>query len=88
MTEKPANKVRGFLLYDHLEDRHFFRVYGEVDPATGRKSFTDYNLSAEDIEVTIEATTLSLYECDLEDDKANRLSWSSKYLRKNKDVQS
>lgn len=78
--EKPANKVRGFFLYNPITKRHFFRVYGEVDPKTGRKSFTDYRVSAEDIEVTIEATGLSLYE--VEGDK-NKLDWSSKYLGKN-----
>ena len=71
MIEKPANGVRGFFLYDPFEDQHFFRVYGEVDPKTGRKSFTDYKVLAEDIEVTIESTGLSLYETE----NGNCLNW-------------
>ena len=35
MTEKPAKGMTGFLLYNPFADRHFFRVYGEVDPVTG-----------------------------------------------------
>jgi len=76
-TEKPAEGIRGFFLYSPSLDRNFFRVYGEVDPATGRKSFTDYTVCAEDIEVTLEASGLSLYEGD-----KNRLDWSSRVLGK------
>jgi len=77
MNEKPADGVRGFFLYSPFSHRHFFRVYGEVDPTTGHKTFTDYKVCAEDIEVTIEANGLSLYEGD--EDK-NRLDWSSRVL--------
>lgn len=79
MKETPAEKVRGFFLYNPFTKRHFFRVYGETDPVTGRKSFTDYKVCAEDIEVTIEAGGLSLYEGD---EEKNRLDWSSKVLGK------
>jgi len=80
MTEKPANKVRGFLLYNPITERHFFRIYGEADPKTGRKPFTDYKVCAEDIELTIEATGLALYEVENGDEEKNRLDWSSKVL--------
>lgn len=76
MTEKPAKDVKGFLLYNPITEKYWFRVYGEIDPVTKRKTYTDYALWAEDIEVTINASGLSLYE----DDK-NRLDWSSKLLR-------
>lgn len=86
MTEKPANKVRGFFLYSPFdEDQFFFRVYGEADPATGRKTFTDYKVCAEDVEVTIESGALSFYEIEHGE---NRLDWSSEYLGEKKDVQS
>jgi len=93
MTEKPAKNVRGFFLYSPFSHKHFFRVYGEVDPATGHKTFTDYKVCAEDIEVTIEAGGLALYEVENGDEEKNRLDWSSKVLGPNsigrkKDVQS
>ena len=74
MTEKPANGVEGFFLYDPFEDRHFFRVYGEVDSATGRKSFIDYRMLAEDIKVTIQSNRLSLYETE----NGNCLNWATR----------
>lgn len=83
MTEKPAKQVRGFFLYSPLTERHFFRIYGEKDPVTGRKPFTDYKVCAEDIEVTIEAGGLSLYEVENGDEEKNRLDWSSTVLGKN-----
>lgn len=82
MNEKNAKGVRGFFLYNPFDDRHFFRVYGEVDPATGHKSYTDYKVCAEDIEVTIESNRLALYESEEIDDDTNRLDWSSRALGK------
>ncbi len=76
MNEKSAKNVTGFLLYNPYEEKHFFRVYGEKNPETGRKEYTDYRLSAEDIEVTIKSDDLSLYES--EDDEKNRLDWMSR----------
>ena len=75
MEKKSAKGVQGFLLYDPLKDEHFFRVYGEVDLKTGRKEFTDYNVCAEDIKITIESDDLSLYKSDGD----NRLSWSKTF---------
>lgn len=84
MIEKSAENVRGFFLYNPFDKRHFFRVYGDVDPETGRKSFTDYKVRAEDIEVTIHAGGLSLYESEPADPESvsNKLDWSSEALGK------
>jgi len=75
MTEKPAEGVRGFFLYSPVTKQHFFRVYDNSDPT--KDTFTDYKVCAEDIEVTLECSSLSLYEGD--EDK-NRLDWSSRVL--------
>jgi hypothetical protein len=81
MIEKPAKDVRGFLLYNPITEKHWFRVYGEIDPITNRKTHTDYSLCAEDIEITINAGGLSLYEGEDEFDFGNRLDWSGKVLK-------
>ncbi len=73
MIEKPAKNVRGFFLYNPFTKKHFFRVYDEKD----KRKFTDYKVCAEDIEVTIHAGGLSLYEGE-----SNRLDWSSEALGK------
>lgn len=77
-TIKPAKGAKGFLLYNPFTHRHFFRIY---DPEDKRK-FTDYRLSAEDIEVEILASGLELYEYKDEEEaeKKNRLDWSRKVL--------
>jgi hypothetical protein len=75
MNEKNAEGVRGFLLYNPFDRKYFFRVYDEHD----KRKFTDYKLCAEDIEVTIEAGGLALYESDV---VQNRLDWSSEALGK------
>jgi hypothetical protein len=79
MIEKPAEGVKGFFLYNPFEKQPFFRVYGELNPITGRKSFTDYKICAEDIEVTIETNLVSLYEGENDE---NKLDWSSRVLGK------
>lgn len=66
--------MRGFFLYNPFKQRHFFRVY---DPEDKRK-FKDYDVFAEDIEVTIHAHGLVLYEGE----DRNKLDWSSKVLGK------
>ncbi len=81
MNEKSATGVRGFFLYNPFTKRHFFRVYDEKD----RSKFTDYKVCAEDIEVTIHAGGLALYES--EDGEKNRLDWSSEALGKDLVVQ-
>lgn len=80
MTEKPADGIKGCFLYDFFDKKMFFRVYGDVDPATGHKTFVDYKVCAEDIGVTLDMHDgLSLYESP---DGKNRLDWSSKVLGK------
>lgn len=61
-------------MYDPVDHKHFFRVYGEKDPATGRKSYTDYAVKCEDIEVELLGDGfLALYEGG-----ENSLSYSSR----------
>jgi hypothetical protein len=79
MIEKPADNVRGFLLYNPFDKKHFFRIYDDTD--TTRRTFTDYKLCAEDIEVTIHTSGLSLYENrPHKSGWDNCLDWSSKTL--------
>ena len=66
--EKPAEGVTGHFLYDHGKDKFFFRVYEED------KSFTDYELHADDIKVTIVSRNLSL--CKFA--KKNLLGWATR----------
>lgn len=54
MKDTPAKGIRGFLIYDPHWQMHVFRVYSK-----DRKTFTDYRLGAEDIEVEL----LSNYNC-------------------------
>jgi len=73
MTEKPAKGVRGFLLNQGTE-RYYFRVYREDYDEYGHREFDDYQLRAEDIEVTIGSSVISLYEHE----GTKWLDWSSK----------
>lgn len=90
MVEKPAEGVKGFLLYDPHRDKYFFRVYGDVDPETGRKKFTDYEIYAEEIAVTIESRYVSLFEREPgnadEDGVDNQINWSNKTRGKGKEI--
>jgi hypothetical protein len=73
-TEKPAKGVRGFILYNPFTGNRWFRIY---DPETKGK-YTDYKISAEDIQVEILAGGLSLYEGE----QGNRLDWASDIFTK------
>lgn len=77
MTEKIAEGVEGFLLYDFEEDKHFFRVQHE-----GGK-FTDYELCAEDIKVTLTGNHISLFDRK-EGDRMGKVNWASSYLNRGK----
>jgi hypothetical protein len=68
--EKSAKEVRGFLLYNPFTEKQFFRVYADGD----KKTYTDYKLAAEDIEIPLRGNGLSLFETT----DGNRLDWSSK----------
>lgn len=76
-VEEDAEGKTGFLLYSPFTEKHFFRIY---DP-NNKRIYTDYRLSAEDIEVTILAGGLSLYK---NKEGENRLDWSSKVLGRHK----
>lgn len=69
--KEPAKGVKGFLMYDPINGGYIFRVY-EIFPNKTKKIFKDYELSAEDIKITIDSDNLSLYEVD----GINMLSWS------------
>lgn len=72
MIEKSAKGIKGFLLYNAFRQEYFFRIY---DPEVKGK-FTDYEIDAEDIDVTIDSSAISLYESE----SGNHLSWSSQTL--------
>jgi hypothetical protein len=72
--EKPAKNSKGFILYSPIGNHYFFRVYDKKN-----KTFKDYKINCEEIEVEILSDYLSLYEQD-----KNVLDWSSKTLGKNK----
>lgn len=71
--EKPAVGVTGFLLYSPVTQTHFFRVYNAADE-NGRKTYSDYKLCAEDIEITIVDKFISLHK-----DENPRLDYASWY---------
>lgn len=75
MTIKNAEGVRGFLLYSPFTHKHFFRIYHED------KSFTDYDVCAEDIEIQILDSSIELYETP----ERNRLDWSRRVLGKSEE---
>jgi len=78
MKEIQAEGVEGFLLYNPFNKGYFFRVYNED------KSYVDYDLRAEDIQIKIIDRFTALYESDAEDGdfKINMLDYNSKTLGK------
>lgn len=63
MIEKSAEGVRGTILFVGMQDsKPVFRVYGEPDPNTGRRSHTDYAIRAEDLRVEVTSGYYQLYE--------------------------
>lgn len=69
--ETPAGGVRGFLLYDLSKGRHIFRVY-DIDD---KSKYVDYDIAAEEVEVTVECRFLSLRHGG-----RNKLDWNSALL--------
>jgi hypothetical protein len=49
ISEVSAKGVRGYLLYSPIGDRYFFRVHNKDNPS----EFTDYKITAEDIEIKL-----------------------------------
>jgi hypothetical protein len=77
MTEQPAEGVQGFLLYDPRTKKHFFRVYEQ-----NKQSYQDYELCIEDLRITINAKSASLFK----DNVKSFVGWSSKYLKRCPDL--
>lgn len=74
MKEKPAKGIKGFLLYSPLTKDYFFRVYNKKD----KRKFTDYQITAEDIEIKI----LSRFNALIEKDGHYYLDYTSEVLGK------
>lgn len=75
MKVKSAKNKNGFLLYSPHTERHFFRIYD------GEGEFTDYKLSAEDIEIKILDEHIELYE-DADNPDENKIDFSRSVLGK------
>lgn len=56
--EKKSKGIKGFLLYNPITKKHFFRVYNKKDPT----KFKDYKLTAEDIEIKLLSNFNALIE--------------------------
>jgi predicted DNA-binding protein (UPF0251 family) len=76
MIEISAKKVKGFLLYSPVDQRHFFRIYDPED----KTKFVDYKITAEEIEIQL----LSDFNALIHDEKGKRLDFSSRVLGKQK----
>ena len=75
INEIGAKDVVGFLLYSPIGNRHFFRVHDKNNPA----EFTDYKITAEDIQIKLLSNFNSLVEYD---DGRRYLDYSSEVLGK------
>lgn len=73
--ETDAKDVVGFLLYSPVGNRHFFRVHNKDNPA----EFTDYKITAEDIQIKLLSNFNALIEYD---DGTKALDYSSEVLGK------
>jgi hypothetical protein len=62
MTAKPAKGIRGCLIANQGDQGFVFRVFGETDPATGQREFTDYELAVDDLWIEVTSDYYSLYE--------------------------
>lgn len=56
--EKEAKGIRGYLLYNPIDQKHFFRVYNKKDPT----KFKDYKITAEDVEIKLLSNFNALIE--------------------------
>lgn len=71
MLEISAKNKTGYLLYNPVKQKYFFRIYN-------KNTFTDYDINAEEIEIKIIDEWASLYE----NENYNKLDFSSKALGK------
>lgn len=62
MLHRSALGVRGHLIDVRNDGRFVFRVYGDPDPVTGRKSITDYDLRVMDLNVEITSGYYALFD--------------------------
>jgi hypothetical protein len=53
MRNRPAKGIRGCLIANQDDPGFVFRVFGETDPATGQREFTDYELAVDDLWIEI-----------------------------------
>lgn len=53
MTERGSKGVRGILVDAKQNGVFVMRVFGEPDPATGRKMYVDYELRVDDLNIEI-----------------------------------
>jgi len=74
-TEIPAFGVKGFILQNFYTKDVFFRVYNED------KTFVDYDLAHNDLEVTIIDESASLYR--MENKPEGVIDYTSKILGRN-----
>jgi hypothetical protein len=70
-NEKPVKGTKGFILYSPFRTVPFFRVYNED------KTFIDYEINCEELEVELISDWNSFYSFS---DDSNTLDWSSKAL--------
>ena len=75
ISEVSAKGIRGYLLYSPIGNKYFFRVHNKDNPS----EFTDYKITAEDIQIKLISNFNSLVEYD---DGTKALDYSSEVLGK------
>ena len=73
VKETSAKNTRGYLLYNPISQSHFFRIHDKKNPS----NFTDYNITAEDIEIQLLSDFNALVE---NEDGTKILDYNSKVL--------
>lgn len=73
IKEISAKNTKGYLLYSPISHCHFFRVYDK----NNKSNFTDYKITAEDIEVLLMSDFNVLVE---NEDGTKTLDYSSRVL--------
>lgn len=73
VKEKSAKYTKGYLLYSPVSKSHFFRIHNKKDPS----NFTDYKITAEDIEILLLSDFNALVE---NEDGTKILDYNSKVL--------
>jgi hypothetical protein len=73
VKETSAQNITGYLLYSPIGKSHFFRIYDKKNPS----NFTDYKITAEDIEIKLLSHFNALIE---NEDGTKTLDYNSKVL--------